>query len=51
MCIRDRVCKVDGIHVDEANRLATTPAYMLGPGISDVAVGIERLVEKILEWA
>lgn len=45
-----RVCKVDGIHVDAANRLVTTPAYMLGPGISHVAVGIEKLVDKVLEW-
>lgn len=40
---------VDQIHVDEANRLVTTPAYMLGPGIKDVAVGIEKLVLRILE--
>lgn len=42
------VCGVDDICVDEKNRLVTTPAYMLGPGIKDVAVGIEKLVEKVL---
>ncbi|GAB6907991.1 isoprenoid biosynthesis protein with amidotransferase-like domain [Desulfosarcina cetonica] len=42
------VCSVDDICVDEKNRLVTTPAYMLGPGIKDVAVGIEKLVEKVL---
>ncbi len=42
-------CPVDGIHVDEANRIVTTPAYMLGPGIADVAKGIEKLVEQILK--
>ncbi len=39
---------VDGICVDEKNKLVTTPAYMLGPGIKDVAMGIEKLVEKVL---
>lgn len=41
-------CTVDMIHYDEKNNLVTTPAYMLGPGIKDVAVGIEKLVDKIL---
>ncbi len=40
---------VDEICVDEANRLVTTPAYMLGPGIKDVAAGIEKLVAKVME--
>jgi len=44
-------CTVDMIHVDEKNRIVTTPAYMLGPGIKDVAVGIEKLVEKVMKWA
>ena len=42
-------CSVDMIHLDNKNNLVTTPAYMLGPGIKDVAVGIEKLVNKILE--
>ena len=41
-------CTVDDICVDEANRIVTTPAYMLGPGIKDVAAGIEKLVGKVL---
>jgi enhancing lycopene biosynthesis protein 2 len=41
-------CPVDGIVVDDVNRLVTTPAYMLGPGIKDVAQGIEKLVNKVL---
>lgn len=45
---RHQVCPVDGIWVDKANRLVTTPAYMLGPGIKDVAAGIEKLVAQIL---
>ncbi len=43
------ICTVDAIHVDSANKLVTTPAYMLGPGIKDVALGIEKLVEKVIE--
>lgn len=41
-------CPVDMIHVDEKNKIVTTPAYMLGPGIKEVAVGIEKLVVQIL---
>jgi enhancing lycopene biosynthesis protein 2 len=42
------VCAVDAIHVDAANNLVTTPAYMLGPGIADIAKGIEKLVAEVL---
>ena len=42
---------VDDIAVDEANKIVSTPAYMLGPGISDIAKGIEKLVGQVLEWA
>jgi enhancing lycopene biosynthesis protein 2 len=42
---------VDEICVDSANRLVTTPAYMLGPGIKDVARGIEKLVTRVMEMA
>jgi enhancing lycopene biosynthesis protein 2 len=41
-------CAVAEICVDEKNRIVTTPAYMLGPGIKDVAIGIEKLVDKVL---
>lgn len=44
-------CTVDNIHVDHANKLITTPAYMLGPGIKDVAEGIEKLVDELLKHA
>jgi enhancing lycopene biosynthesis protein 2 len=43
-----RICSVADICVDEKNRIVTTPAYMLGPGIKDVATGIEKLVTKVL---
>ncbi|MBF0120039.1 MAG: isoprenoid biosynthesis glyoxalase ElbB [Desulfobacterales bacterium] len=45
-----KTCTVDMICVDNKNKIVTTPAYMLGPSIKDVAVGIEKLVAKILEF-
>jgi enhancing lycopene biosynthesis protein 2 len=39
---------VTDICVDEKNRLVTTPAYMLGPGIKEVAMGIEKLVNQVM---
>ncbi len=44
-----RACRVDGIHVDVNNMLVSTPAYMLGPRIGNVADGIEKLVDQILD--
>jgi len=41
-------CGVSDICVDEAHRIVTTPAYMLGPTIKDVAAGIEKLVDRVL---
>ena len=42
-------CTVDMIHYDSKNRIVSTPAYMLGPGIKDVAQGIDKLVTRIVE--
>jgi enhancing lycopene biosynthesis protein 2 len=42
-------CPVSDIVVDEKNKIVTTPAYMLGQRISEVAEGIEKLVTKVLE--
>jgi enhancing lycopene biosynthesis protein 2 len=42
---------VDQIHVDQTNNLFTTPAYMLGPGIKEVASGIEKLVAAVVAAA
>ena len=44
-------CSVDTAHVDMKNKIVTTPAYMLGPGIKDVAAGIEKLVDQVLSLA
>jgi enhancing lycopene biosynthesis protein 2 len=41
-------CAVDEIHVDDRLKIVTTPAYMLGPGIKEVAIGIEKLVAAVL---
>lgn len=41
-------CEVDDIVIDESNRLITTPAYMLGQSISDIAPGIKKLVTRLL---
>ena len=46
-----KTCTVDMIHVDAGNNIVSTPAYMLGPGIKEVAVGIEKLVNKVVELA
>jgi enhancing lycopene biosynthesis protein 2 len=35
-------------HVDWENRIVTTPAYMLGPTVSKVAQGVEKLVQEVL---
>ena len=45
---RHVVRAVDEICLDAANNLVSTPAYMLGPGIADIAKGIEKLVEAVL---
>ncbi len=47
--ITDVACSVDNIVVDSKNKLVTTPAYMLGKRISDVAKGINKLVDQIVE--
>lgn len=42
-------CPVRDFVVDEKNKIVSTPAYMLGQRISEVAEGIEKLVNKVLE--
>lgn len=41
---------VEEIVVDEANRVVSTPCYMLGPGPAQVGEGIEKLVGQIMAW-
>jgi enhancing lycopene biosynthesis protein 2 len=42
---------VTDIVVDEPHKIVSTPAYMLARRISEAAVGIEKLVKKVLELA
>ncbi|ACL65588.1 ThiJ/PfpI domain protein [Anaeromyxobacter dehalogenans 2CP-1] len=44
-------CKVEDAVVDERLKIASTPAYMLGPWIAPVATGIDKLVSAVLEMA
>ncbi len=46
---RHQNAQVDEIVVDDKLKIVSTPAYMLGPGISDIAKGIEKLVQKVVE--
>ncbi|HLG43198.1 MAG TPA: isoprenoid biosynthesis glyoxalase ElbB [Planctomycetota bacterium] len=39
------------IHVDEANKIVTSPCYMLARGPADVGAGVEKLVARILKMA
>ncbi|MFN3535755.1 MAG: isoprenoid biosynthesis glyoxalase ElbB, partial [Desulfatiglandales bacterium] len=48
MGAKHHFCRVDEVWVDLKRKLVTTPAYMLGPSILDVAQGIERLVREVL---
>lgn len=41
-------CPVDAFVCDQKARVVSCPAYMLGPGIKDVAAGIEKLVDEVL---
>ncbi|MDY6968924.1 MAG: isoprenoid biosynthesis glyoxalase ElbB [Spirochaetota bacterium] len=48
---KHKKCTVDEICIDQKNKVVTTPAYMLGPGIKDVASGIEKLVNQIVSMS
>ena len=42
-------CPVNEIVVDEAQKLVTTPAYMLATRISEAAEGLFKMVDKVLD--
>ncbi|ABB24513.1 isoprenoid biosynthesis glyoxalase ElbB [Pelodictyon luteolum] len=44
-------CTVNNAHVWHEGKVVSTPAYMLGPSISEVAKGIDRLIQAVLELA
>ena len=39
------------IVTDKVNKIVTTPAYMLGQSISEVAEGIEKTVKELIAMA
>lgn len=41
---------VEDLHLDAAQRIATTPAYMYDATLPEVAAGIERLVKQVVAW-
>lgn len=49
MGAQSRPHHVGEIHVDVERKIVSTPAYMLAGSISEAAVGIEKLVAKVLE--
>ena len=48
MGVKHKTCMASDIVTDDRNKIVTSPAYMVGPGIKDVAEGIEKLVGKIV---
>jgi enhancing lycopene biosynthesis protein 2 len=44
-------CPVDEFRVDEANRVITTPVYMLAAGIAEAARGIDAAIAELLRLA
>lgn len=44
-------CDVKDIVVDEAHRVVSTPAYMEAKSLTELYIGIDKLVAQVLEWA
>jgi len=51
MGAQHEVCAVDEIVVDTQRKLVTTPAFMLAKSIGEIASGINKLVDRVLELA
>ena len=51
MGARHVACPVDEFVVDRERKLVSSPAYMLGQSISEVAAGIDKTVDALLELA
>ena len=43
--------EVDEVTVDKTLRIVSTPAYMLGPRVSDIAKGIAKLCKEVVAMA
>ena len=44
-------CTVDNIVIDQRHKVVTTPAFMLGQKVTDIVVGIEKLVAAVIRMA
>ena len=44
-------CDVTNAVLDTDHKVASCPAYMLGPSIAPVAEGIDKVVAAVLDWA
>ena len=44
-------CDVNDAVLDADHKVASCPAYMLGPSIAPVAEGIDKVIDAIVEWA
>ncbi len=51
MGARHVTCDVKDIVVDETHRIVSTPAYMEAKNLTDLYLGIDKLVAQVLEWA
>ena len=43
-------CTADNIVMDLKERFVSTPAYMLNSRLTEIQIGIEKCVKKVLEW-
>ena len=50
MGARHQTCAVQDFVADADQRIVSTPAYMYDARIGDVAKGIEKLVQTVIEW-
>ena len=41
---------VEEMVVDETNLLATTPCYMMNASISQIQIGIEKVIDQLVAW-
>src|SRR5690606_16033379 len=44
-------CDVRDIVADETHRIVSTPAYMEAKNLTELHIGIDKLVAQVLEWA
>ncbi|MCD4688042.1 MAG: isoprenoid biosynthesis protein ElbB, partial [Desulfuromonadaceae bacterium] len=49
MGVQHVACPVDDVVVDTQRKIVTTPAYMLADNIAQVAVGIEKAIQRMLK--